>query len=402
MARRPVVRVAVVGAGMVGRAHAHAFRALPEFFHPAPAEVRLTVVADANAALAAEARARYGFDRAAASWQEVAEAADVDVVCLALPNHQHRAAVEAFLDRGTHVLCEKPLALTARDCYLMLEAARRAGVVHGVGFSQRRAPAVAAIQRAVARGDVGEVRQFSGRYLTDYAASPETPFTWRYKRELAGAGALADVGSHVIDLARFIVGEIESVEGALLQTFVAERPIPVGPVVGHDKAATTGRMAAVENDDVATFTVRFRSGAVGDFHFSRIAPGFRNSPAFEILGSRGSIVADLERPGEIHYFDGRHDDDANGFRRVVTGPLHPYFAQVVAMPVAGTGHGYTETYVAQAADFVAAVARGQPDFTPSFEDGYRVALVDEAVQLAAARGARVAIADLAAVADGPG
>jgi predicted dehydrogenase len=169
-------------------------------------------------------------------------------------------------------------------------------------------------------------------------------------------------------------------------------------VTGHDKAATTGEMAQVENDDVATFTVRFKSGAVGDFHFSRIAAGFRNSPAFEILGSRGSIVADLERPGEFHYYDGASDDDANGFRRIVTGPHHPYFAQVVAMPVAGTGHGYTETYLAQAADFIASVARGTPDFTPSFEDGFQVALVDEAVQLAALRGVRVAIADLAAYA----
>jgi predicted dehydrogenase len=279
----------------------------------------------------------------------------------------------------------------------MLQAARRAGVVHGVGFSQRRAPAVAAVQRIVARGDLGEPRHFSGRYFTDYAASPETPFTWRYRRDLAGAGALADIGSHVIDLARFIVGEIESVEGAVLETFVRERPVPAGPLTGHERGATTGQMRPVENDDVAAFTARFRNGAIGDFRFSRIAAGYRNSPAFELVGSRGAAALDLERPGEFRFFDATREDDLSGFGRVVTGPRHPYFGQITALPVAGVGHGYTETYLAQAHDFVRAVAGETEGFAPDFADGYAAALVDEAVQLAAAQGRRVTIEEVDAV-----
>jgi predicted dehydrogenase len=391
------LRIALLGAGMVGRAHAHAFGALRAFFHPAAAEVELAVVADPNQALAREAQERYGFARIAGSWEEAAEA-DVDAACVALPNHQHRQAVEALFARRRHVLCEKPLAPTASAARAMLEAARRAGVVHGVGFSQRRAPAVAAVQRAVARGDLGELRHFSGRYFTDYAASPDTPFTWRYQRDLAGTGALADIGSHLIDLARFLLGEIDSVEGALLETFVKERPVPSGPVSGHERGATTGEMRPVENDDVAAFTVRFRSGAVGDFRVSRVAAGYRNSPAFELVGSRGAAAVDLERPGELRFFDATRDDDLSGFRRVVTGPRHPYFGQVVSLPVAGVGHGYTETYVAQAHDFVRAAAGQDDGFSPDFADGYAVALVDAAVQLAAAEGRRVSLAEVDAAA----
>jgi predicted dehydrogenase len=385
------LRLGLLGAGMVGRAHAHAFGLLRASFHPPVAEVELAVVADPNGALAREAQARYGFGRIAATWEEVAAADDVDVACVALPNHQHRAAVEALLGRGKHVLCEKPLGLNPAEARAMLGAARRAGVVHGVGFSQRRAPAVAAVQRAVARGDLGDLRHFSGRYFTDYAASPETPFTWRYQRDLAGAGALADIGSHMIDMARFVLGEIESVEGALLETFIKERPVPAGPMTGHDRGPTTGEMRPVENDDVAAFTARFRSGVVGQFHVSRIAAGYRNSPAFELVGSRGAAMVDLERPGELHYFDATREDDLSGFRRVVTGPRHPYFGQVVSLPVAGVGHGYGETYLAQAHDFVRAVVGEADGFRPDFADGYAAALVDEAVQRAAEQGRRVRI-----------
>src|SRR5262249_23635603 len=160
--------------------------------------------------------------------------------------------------------------------------------------------------------------------------------------------------SHMIDMARFVLGEVESVEGALLETFVRERPVPSGPLTGHERGATTGQVRPVENDDVVAFTARFRNGAVGDFRFSRIAAGYRNSPAFELVGSRGAAAVDLERPGEFRFFAATRDDELAGFRRVVTGPRHPYFGQVVSLPVAGVGHGYGETYLAQAHDFVSA------------------------------------------------
>ena len=383
----PTLRVAIIGAGMIGRAHARAFRALRQSFQPAPAEIELTVVADTDAALAEDARARWEFDRAAADWQAVADADDVDIAVVALPNFQHVQAVDALLQTNKHVLCEKPLASTPDDALHMLRAAERARIIHGVGFNLRRFPAVATIKELVERGDLGRIQQFSARYLTDYAASPEVPFTWRYQKSLAGSGALGDIASHIIDLARFLVGDLETVSGATLQTFIAERNVPSGHVTGHSRAATTGEKRTVDTDDVGSCTARFKSGAVANFTFSRIATGYRNSAAFSVIGDRGSVEFDTERAAELQFYVREPDaqEHVNGFRRVVMGPRHPYFNDVTAFPVSGVGYGYTETYVAQAYEFVRAVVEHRA-YEPGFADGYATLAVCEAVLEAAQHG----------------
>jgi predicted dehydrogenase len=379
----PTLKVAILGAGMIGRAHARAFRALRGTFQPAPALVNLVAIADADPRLAQDAQLRWEIDRVASTWQAVADMPDVDIVCVALPNHEHREPVEALVGAGKHVLCEKPLASSSNDARAMLDAAHRSGVIHGVGFNLRRAPAIATIHSALAEGRLGDVRHFSGRYFTDYGASPDVPFTWRYQRSLAGSGALGDVGSHVIDLARYLVGELETIEGASLATFIQERPVPAGHVTGHSLGATTGEFRHVDTDDVAAFTCAFDNGALGDFRFSRIATGYRNSPAFDLVGSHGAVSFDMERAAEFAIFETSMGDKLAGFRRVVAGPQHPYFNDVVAFPVAGVGYGYSETYVAQAYEFVRAVAEQRP-YSPSFVDGVAVVEVCEAVQRAAA------------------
>jgi predicted dehydrogenase len=369
---------------MIGRAHARAFRALRGTFQLAPALVDLVAIADADLALAREAQTRWEIERVASSWQAVADMADVDIVCVALPNHQHRESVEALVSAGKHVLCEKPLASDSSDARAMLEAAERGRVTHGTGFNLRRSPAIAAIHAAIADGRLGDLRHFSGRYLTDYGASPEVPFTWRYQRSLAGSGALGDIGAHVIDLARYLVGELATIDGASLATFIEQRPVPAGHVTGHSRAATTGEFRQVDTDDVAAFTCAFDNGALGDFRFSRIAMGYRNSPSFELMGARGAVSFDMERAAEFAIFEASAaDDELEGFRRVVTGPRHPYFTDVVAFPVAGVGYGYFETYLAQAYEFVRAVAEQRP-YSPSFEDGLANVEVCESVQRVAA------------------
>jgi predicted dehydrogenase len=390
---RPRLRVAIVGAGMIGRAHAHAFRMLRELGPAVPADVDLPVVADVDPHLAADAQRRYGFERTADSWQAVADAPDVDIACIVLPNKQHREASAACLAAGKHVLCEKPLAASASDAWAMLQAARGSGKVHGVGFNLRRTPAVAALRGIVAAGGFGQVQQFNARYFTDYAASPNTPFTWRYQRNEAGSGALGDIGSHIIDLGRSLIGEIESIRGATLETFVRERPVPAGHAVGHAHVETTGEMRAVDTDDVAAFEVRFQDGALGSFRCSRIAAGYRNSPAFELLGADASAEFDMERAGEFQFYTRAQAAPTNGFRRVVVGPHQPGFTEISTLPVAGAGTGYTDTYAIQAWQYVQAVASGQP-FQADFEDGYRVMLICEAVQRAAEQGRAVPIAEI--------
>lgn len=378
----PSLGVAIVGAGMIGRAHARAVRALHGTFQPAPAQVALRAIADAEPTLAADAQRRWEIERVVAGWQDVAEMRDVDVAIVALPNHEHRQAVEGLLASGKHVLCEKPLASTAADAEAMLAAAERSGRIHGVAFNLRRTPAMAAMRELVQSGALGEVRHVSGHYLTDYAANPGVPFTWRYQRSLAGSGALGDIGSHVLDLARLLVGEIDSVDGASLATFIERRPVPAGHVTGHSQAATTGEFRAVDTDDVCALTCRFASGALGDFRFSRVAVGHRNSAGFRLIGSRGALSFDMERAAEFELFEPAAEDKLSGFRRVVAGPDLPYFRDVVAFPVAGVGYGYAETYVIQAFEFLRAVVEGRR-YAPSFEDGVIVARLCEAVQRAA-------------------
>jgi predicted dehydrogenase len=378
----PKLRVAIIGAGMIGRAHARAFRALEAAFQPTPAQIEMAVVCDPEGALAEDAQRRWEFERTASDWHAVAEANDVDIAVVGLPNFQHAEAVDALLERGKHVLCEKPLASTLDDAREMLATAERAGVVHGVGFNLRRIPAVAALRAMISDGTLGEIRQYSARYLTDYAASVQTPFTWRYQRDLAGSGALGDVGSHIIDLARFMVGDFARIDGAALATFIPERFVPSGHVTGHAHAATTGEKRSVDTDDLGSFTATFGSGAVADLRFSRIATGYRNSATFEIVGERGALEFDTERPAEFQMYVRGEDESINGFRRVVVGPSHPYFAQVTAFPVAGVGYGYTETYMAQAYEFVRAISEERA-YSPGFADGVAAVDVCDAVLQAA-------------------
>jgi len=388
----PEIRVGVLGAGLIGQLHAHSYRRLGDLRHPIPANVRLVVVADVHEPLAQEVADRFGFERTATSWEEVAEANDVDAVTVALPNHQHRPAVEALLASGKHVLCEKPLGNNAAESWSMLQAARRAGVVHGIGFNNRRMPAIAAIKKAMDREDFGQPRQFIGTYLVDYAADEELPLNWRFTRDLAGGGALTDVGPHLIDTSRFLLGDIESVQGAAMSTFVDKRPIPAGPVTGHEKVAVTGEMGVVDTDDLASFTARFQNGTVGTFAVSRVAPGHVFGLEFRVIGSAASAKFDALAMAEFEYFrTSGNDDDTRGSTRVKVTGAHPYYEDIQVYPFPSFGHGMTESWVAQAYEFVGAVARGVPIVGGGFEDGYAVDLVLEAVRLSAERGASVRI-----------
>ena len=391
----PEIRVGVIGAGLIGQLHSHAYRRLGDLRHPIPANVRLAVVADVYEPLAEEAADRFGFERTATSWEEVAEAKDVDVVTVALPNHEHRPAVEALLASGKHVLCEKPLANNAADSWAMLQAARRAGVVHCVGFNNRRMPAIAAIKKAVDRGDFGETRQFTGSYLVDYAADEELPLNWRFQRELAGGGAIIDVGPHIIDASRFLLGDIESVHGSVMATFVDKRPILAGHATGHEKGMVTGEMGVVDTDDLASFTARFQNGTVGTFAVSRVAPGHLFGLEFSLIGSTASAKFNADHMAEFEFFrtSGNTDDTSGSTRVKVTG-AHPYYEDVQVYPFPSFGHGATETYVGQAYEFVGAVARGVPMAGGGFEDGYAVDLVIEAVRLSAERGTLVRIDEI--------
>ncbi|MFL6129705.1 MAG: Gfo/Idh/MocA family protein [Mycobacteriales bacterium] len=385
--------VAVVGAGMVGRAHANAYRQAPTVFGPGLPEVRLVAIADAYQPFAAETARRFGYRRAETSWQAVAEASDVDVVSVAVANALHREVVEGLLAAGKHVLCEKPLAPTVADGQAMVDAAVRSDRVTAIGLTFRRSPAINAVREQVTDGVLGPVSHFNGHYWCDYGFDGNAPISWRY-RGGPGTGALADIGSHLVDLGEFFCGPVRTVRGTVFTTAVKDRPVPLGAAVGHSAGvAVSDTREPVENEDVATFTATFASGAVGTFSVSRIAYGHPNKLAFEIFCERGAAEFDLDRAAEFTVADDTAPAPVNGYRQVLVGPAHPYLAGGLPMDFPGVGHGQNDFFVYQARAFLEQVAGigGLPP-CPSLAEGlHNLRVLAAATDSAQADGAAVAV-----------
>jgi predicted dehydrogenase len=386
------IGVAVIGAGMAGRAHAAGYRSASTVYGEGLPEIRLAAIADVNPAFATDTARRFGFARAEAGWEAVAAADDVDVVSVVVANPLHRQIVEGLLDAGKHVLCEKPMAPTVEDAEAMVAAAKASGRETGIGFVFRRSPAIGAIREQLASGAMGRPLHFNGHYWCDYGVDPRGPMSWRYKGG-PGSGALSDIGSHLIDLAEFVCGPIRSVRGAVLSTFVTERALPLGAAVGHAAAEVSDVTEPVENEDLVTFTATFASGATGTLSASRAAYGLANSLGFELFTSSGAATFDLARAGEFGFIDGAPAGPTQGFRQVLVGPAHPYLTGGIPMDFPGVGYGQNDLFTFQARAFLEQVAglEGLPRLA-SFEEGlHNLRLLDAVVASAKAGGADVAI-----------
>jgi predicted dehydrogenase len=386
------IGVAVIGAGMAGRAHAAGYRSASTVYGEGLPEIRLAAIADVNPAFATDTARRFGFARAEAGWEAVAAADDVDVVSVVVANPLHRQIVEGLLDAGKHVLCEKPMAPTVEDAEAMVAAAKASGRETGIGFVFRRSPAIGAIREQLASGAMGRPLHFNGHYWCDYGVDPRGPMSWRYKGG-PGSGALSDIGSHLIDLAEFVCGPIRSVRGAVLSTFVTERALPLGAAVGHAAAEVSDVTEPVENEDLVTFTATFASGATGTLSASRAAYGLANSLGFELFTSSGAATFDLARAGEFGFIDGAPAGPTQGFRQVLVGPAHPYLTGGIPMDFPGVGYGQNDLFTFQSRAFLEQVAglEGLPRLA-SFEEGlHNLRLLDAVVASAKADGADVAI-----------
>ncbi len=392
----PGLGVAVIGAGMAGRAHAQGYRTASALFDLDLPPVRLVAIADAHEPFARDAAARYGYQRAETSWQAVAEADDIDVVSVVVANSLHREVVEGLLAAGKHVLCEKPLAPSAADARAMVEAAERAGTQSAVGFTFRRSPAIAAVQRHLASGALGEVRHYNGHYWCDYGVDPRAPISWRYQGG-PGSGALADIGSHLIDIGEFLTGPVQSVSGAVFSTFTAARPKSLGVIAGHARGAVSDELAPVDNEDLATFTAHFAGGAVGTYSVSRVTPGLPNGLGFEVTAELGAMAFDLNRPAEFTVYDGAAPAGLGGYRQVLVGPEHPYVARGLAMDFPSVGHGQNEFFAYQARCWLAQVAgtASTPALPalPTLAHGlHNLEVIDAVTRSAAAGGAQMKVA----------
>lgn len=372
--------VAVIGAGMAGRSHAAGYRQVGTVFGTGLPPIRLAAVADANIELAEDAARRYGFEKAVASWEEVAADPSIDAVSIVLGNALHRPVAEALIAAGKHVLCEKPLAGTTTDAEAMADAERHAEVITCVGYTFRRSPAIAAIRDHVRSGELGDPSLFRGRYWADYAADPGGPLSWRFKGG-PGSGALGDVGAHLIDIAEQVCGPIAAVSGGALATQIAARPVPVGTVVGHAPAPVGDEVGEVENEDTAAFTASFASGLTGSFSVSRTAFGLPNGLGFDICGLSGRAAYDQHRPAEYEFDDAQPESRTRGARQVIAGPQLPYFAGGYPMQAPGVGGGNAEMFVYQCRAFLDQVTNA-PEPLPacaSFADALHTMRVINAV-----------------------
>jgi predicted dehydrogenase len=386
------IGVAVIGAGMAGRAHASGYRTASTLYGEGLPEVRLVAVADVNPAFATDTARRFGYERAEAGWEAVAEAPDVDVVSVVVANPLHREIVEGLLAAGKHVLCEKPMAPTVEDAEAMVAAAEASGRETGIGFVFRRSPAIAAIRDQVASGAIGRPLHFNGHYWCDYGVDPRAPMSWRYKGG-PGSGALSDIGSHLIDLAEFVCGPIASVRGAALPTVIFERALPVGAAVGHAAAELSDVTEPVENEDLVSFTAGFASGAAGTLSASRVAYGLANSLGFEVFTERGAATFDLARAGEFGFADPAPAGPAQGYRQVLVGPAHPYLTGGLPMDFPGVGYGQNDLFSFQARAFLEQVAGLErlPRMASFSEGLHNIRLLDAVVASAKAGGAEIVI-----------
>ncbi|MFC6865209.1 Gfo/Idh/MocA family protein [Halomicroarcula sp. GCM10025817] len=361
--------IGVLGYRFMGKAHANAFARLPMFFEDAPAVERDVLVGRDEDALG-EAADRLGFARTATDWRDVVD--EVDVFYNLGPNHIHADPSIAALEAGTPVFCEKPLAPTLEPARAMAEAARDADVPAGIAFNYRFIPAIQYAKGLVEDGQLGEIRHFRGRYLQDWLTDPEAPWSWRNDAELAGSGALGDLGAHTVDLARFLVGDVDRLSGHL-RTFVDERPTEDG-----------SETRPVTVDDAYSAQVEFENGVMGTLEASRFANGHKNDHTIEIEGSKGSLRFSLERLNELELLR----EDGRGFETIlVTDESDPYVDHWWP-----PGHviGWEHTFVHENYEFLSAVA-ADGQYEPSFDDGLAVQRVLDAVERSDERGEWVSV-----------
>jgi predicted dehydrogenase len=355
------VNVALIGYAFMGRAHSNAYRQVGPFFSPRRPP-RMRVICGRTAAGVERARQSLGWEEGATDWRDVVRRKDIDLVDVCTPGDSHADIAIAAARAGKHVFCEKPLANSLKDAERMLAAVEKAGVAHMICHNYRRAPAVMLAKQLISEGRLGEIRHYRGTYLQDWMSDPSAPFNWRLDRTKAGSGALGDIASHSIDLARFLVGEISEVS-ADLKTFVKTRPVAKASV---SRRSSAGAKAEVTVDDAAMALVHFTNGAIGTIEATRMAPGRKNYNRFEINGLLGSIAFDLERLNELEVYFESDPPHLRGFRTImVTESNHPFVGRWWP-----PGHiiGYEHTFVHTVYDLLEAIADEKVP-SPSFADG---------------------------------
>jgi len=364
----PEIGVGMLGYAFMGKAHTNAYKKIPYMMYPPPAIPKLIAVCGRNEAAAAEAARRYGYEGYTTDWRKLLADDRIQLFDNGGPNDAHADPCVAAAQAGKHVICEKPMARTGEEAKTMLEAVNKADVKHMVAFNYRFVPAVRQAYELIHSGALGKIYHLRAVYLQEWIMPHYgTPMIWRLDKKTAGSGALGDLGAHIIDLGRFLVGDVKSVS-AMTRTFVKERPL------------SDGSLGKVEVDDAFAAAVEFENGAIGTMEATRFAAGRKNYGCFEINGEKGSLRFDLERMNEMQVFwVDEQPKETQGFHDVlVTESYHPFWSNWWPQ-----GHiiGWEHTFVHELTHFLDCIVN-KKDVAPygaTFEDGYRAAVICDAI-----------------------
>ncbi|MGI0078110.1 MAG: Gfo/Idh/MocA family protein [Nitrososphaerales archaeon] len=380
-----------IGVGMIGynigRAHAHAWNALSEYYYPLKCKPKLVGISGRTKHLAAEVAERYGFEKTYSDWHELVKDESVTVVDNCAPPAVHSESMIIAAELGKDLICEKPLARTAREAQKMLRAAEKARVRHMLGYNYRFLPAVAFVRDMIKEGLLGKIYYFKGAYFCvngDYD-DPTSEFRWQQQSKFAGYGALSDLGTHVLDLARYLVGEVSSVSG-VSETYIKKRPL----------TKNSNKMGTVDVDDITIASLRFKDGALGLLETSWIASGRMDYLRFEVYGSLGTVRFNLEKINELEIFfrNPSSPNTTRGFTNVqVLNKDHPFVKKF--WPNQGGGFSWEHTFVNELYHYVNAIeknSRIEPQGA-TFYDGYRNCLIMDSIMESARSGKWVKLPD---------
>ena len=373
--------VGVIGFGWLGHAHSRSIARIPMLFEQRTYDPQLVACSDAVAGRVEDAISAFSFDRGSTDWRAVIDDPDVDIVYIATPNMLHAELVEAVSQAGKAVFCEKPVGGTPDLVVRAAIAARQAGVISGVGYNYRWAPLVQYARELIARGELGEITNYRGRFFSMYGADPLGFNSWRFQLDEAGYGVTSDLLSHAVDLAHLLVGPITRVVGTV-ETFIRERPAPGGAASHYGRGRPEDPRSPVTNEDYAAMLVEFASGTRGTFEASRAIIGPESQMAFDVYGTQGAVGWNLEQLNQLRLYRSTADK-GSGYTTVLGGDRFGHHG--VFVPGSGNAIGFEDLITIEDYEFCTAVAEERP-FAPGFEEALQWAAVHAALMKSAETG----------------
>lgn len=369
MKKKSELNIGMIGYGFMGRAHSNAYLSVNKFFD-LPIKYKMKVICGRTERKVKRMQENWGWEEYALDWKEVAKREDIHVIDIGTPNNVHVPIIIEASKRDKHILCEKPLGITVEECKKAVAAVKRARVYHMIWHNYRKAPALALARRLIDEGRLGKIFHVRAVFLSDRQVDPDYPLGWRLKKEVSGSGALGDICVHLIDAARYLVGEIRAVSG-MVETFIKKRPLPDNPK----------QKDRVTVDDMSSFLCRFKNGAAGTFEATKYALGRKSHNRIEVNGAKGSLAWCSEDMNTLEFYSEADPKHMRGFRKIlVTEKTHPYMKAYWP-----PGHiiGYEHTFINALVDFAHAFDKGKMP-SPNLEDGLQNQMVLEAVLKSAA------------------